>query len=69
MNEIKIFNNKEFGEVRTTTINDKIYFCGSDVAKALGYVNASKAVRTHCKRVTEMDTPTDGGVQKIKYIT
>lgn len=68
MNELQIFTNEEFGEVRTITEDGKVLFCGGDVATALGYVNAAKAIRMHCKGVTEMDTPTNGGVQKIKYI-
>ena len=48
--EIKIFENEEFGKVRTIEINDKIYFCGSDVAKALGYTgNPQDAIRRHCR--------------------
>ncbi|MBQ8941200.1 MAG: hypothetical protein IJ062_05130 [Firmicutes bacterium] len=33
----------------TTSIDDKVYFCGSDVAKALGYSNAPDALQRHCK--------------------
>lgn len=36
MNELQIFNNPDFGEVRTLETNGKVLFCGSDVAKALG---------------------------------
>lgn len=68
MNELQIFNNKEFGEIRTVDINGKPYFVGNDVAKALGYVETAKAVRTHCKGVSEMDIPTSGGVQTMKVI-
>lgn len=35
MNELRIFNNPEFGEVRTVTISDEPWFIGADVAKAL----------------------------------
>ena len=48
-NEITTFVNEEFGEIRTIIENDKTYFCGSDVAKALGYSNAPDALRKHCK--------------------
>lgn len=68
MKEIQIFKNEEFGSVRTTDINGKTYFVANDVARALGYVDCSKAIRTHCKGVAEMDTPTTGGIQKMKYI-
>lgn len=47
MNELKIFNNEEFGQVRTVTINDEPYFIGKDVATALGYANHSDAIDTH----------------------
>lgn len=67
-NEIKVFENEEFGSVRTVEVGDKILFCGSDVAKALGYSDTAKAVRMHCKGVAELSTPTNGGEQKIKFI-
>lgn len=47
MNELQIFNNKEFGAVRTVTIDNEPWFVGKDVAEALGYSNASKAVSVH----------------------
>lgn len=68
MNELKIFNNEEFGEIRTVEIDGKPYFVANDVAKALGYVETAKAVRTHCKGVSEMDIPTNGGIQRMKII-
>ena len=69
MNELQIFNNEEFGSVRTITKDGKIYFVGNDVAKALGYSETAKAIRTHCKGVSEMDIPTNGGIQTMKMIT
>ena len=69
MNELQIFNNPEFGSVRTVTKDGKTYFVGNDVAKALGYSETAKAIRTHCKGVSEMDIPTNGGVQTMKMIT
>lgn len=68
MNELQIFNNAEFGSVRTLEIDGKPYFVANDVAKALGYVETAKAVRTHCKGVSEMDIPSNGGIQKMKII-
>lgn len=47
MNNIQLFTNPEFGEVRTLTINDEPYFVGKDVAGILGYQNASKALADH----------------------
>ena len=49
MNELQIFNNPEFGEIRTINENGVVLFCGSDVARALGYTNPSKALTDHCK--------------------
>lgn len=68
MNELKIFENTEFGQVRTVEIDGKIYFVASDVAKALGYAIPSKAVNTHCKGVSKMEVPTNGGVQQMLII-
>lgn len=47
MNEIEIFKNEEFGEVRTTTIDGEPYFVGKDVAKILGYAKPLNALATH----------------------
>lgn len=47
MNELKIFNSPEFGQVRTTTLDGEPWFVGKDVATALGYSNPSNAVATH----------------------
>lgn len=49
MNELKLFENKEFGTVRTIEINSQIMFCGSDVARALGYKNTRDAIGKHCR--------------------
>lgn len=49
MNELKIFQNTEFGNVRTIEENGKVIFCGKDVAKALGYDQPLKAIKRHCK--------------------
>ena len=47
MNDLQIFKNEEFGQVRTMLINNEPYFVGKDVAEILGYSNSSKAVSTH----------------------
>lgn len=56
MNKLQIFNNPDFGEVRTMEENGKVLFCGSDVAKALGYQNPSRDVQRHCKAIQERCT-------------
>ena len=68
MNDLQIFNNEEFGEVRMTEIDGKPYFVATDVATTLGYTNPRKAVNDHCKGVTKRDTPTSSGVQSMSYI-
>ena len=67
-NELAIFSNEEFGNVRTIVIDGKPYFVGKDVAIALGYVNPTKAVSTHCKGVSKMGIPSNGGVQEMSII-
>lgn len=47
MNELKIFNSPEFGQVRAVVIDDKPYFAGKDVAEALGYKNTKDAIAAH----------------------
>ena len=47
MNEIQIFQNKNFGQIRTIIINDEVWFVGKDVAETLGYSNPQKAIRDH----------------------
>ena len=44
MNELMVFNNAEFGQVRTMEINGEPWFVGKDVAAALGYERATKAI-------------------------
>ena len=71
MNELQIFNSEEFGEVRTVTINNEPWFVGKDVALALGYSNASKAVSVHVEeedrilKVLEADSQ-NGNVVKTQ---
>ena len=69
LNNLQVFKNPEFGEVRWIRLNNKDYAVGIDVAKALGYCNASKAVIQHCKGITKTGIPSNGGVQKINVIS
>lgn len=49
-NELQIFNNSEFGEIRTFKEPDgSVTFCGADVAKSLGYKDTVNALKLHCK--------------------
>lgn len=70
MNELQIFKNPEFGEIRTVEVNNEPWFVGKDVAIVLGYSNPQKAIRDHVededKGVNEMFTP--GGKQQLPII-
>ena len=68
-NKMEIFKNKEFGSVRVILDGDKYLFCGSDVAKALGYSNAPDALNRHCRAIVKRDTPVSGKIQSINYIS
>lgn len=46
-NKLAVFNNPEFGSVRTLTINNEVWFVGKDVATALGYSNTRDALDRH----------------------
>lgn len=54
------FTSEQFGTVRTIERDGKVLFCGKDVAEALGYSNASKAVRDHCR--------SDGGPNRYPIV-
>ncbi|WP_300382388.1 Bro-N domain-containing protein, partial [Clostridium sp.] len=70
MNELQIFNNEEFGQVRMLVINNEAYFVGKDIAEILGYKNISDALKKHVdeedKGVAKCDTL--GGTQSLTTI-
>lgn len=70
MNELKVFDNPEFGEIRTVDIDNEPWFVGKDVAAALGYVEPTKAAREKVdpedRGVSEIDTPS--GTQQMTII-
>lgn len=55
MNEMQIFENEEFGKIRTLTINDEPWFVGKDVAGVLGYSNHRDALAKHVDEEDRMD--------------
>lgn len=68
-NEIKLFENKEFGKVRIVLENDLPYFNLKDVCKILGLGNSSQVkMRLNTKGVILNDTLTNGGKQKMNFI-
>lgn len=70
MDEIQIFKNDEFGQIRTLVVNNEPWFVGKDIAKALGYSREADAIRVHVdkddKGVGETQTP--GGTQQVTII-
>ena len=68
MKEIQVFNNIEFGEIRTAEIEGKPYFMATDIAKALGYTNPNKAINDHCRAITKCATPISGKMQEVNFI-
>lgn len=68
MGELQIFKNDEFGEIRTVELEGKPYFCGKDVAGALGYAIPKDAIAAHCKGAVKHRTPTNGGIQELLFI-
>ena len=68
MNNLQIFNNKEFGEIRTVEINGKAFCVANDVARALGYSSPKDAVSRHCKGALKYRYLTQGGEQELKVI-
>ena len=71
----QVFNHPQFGEICTVQQEEgKVLFKANDVARSLGYAETAKAVRTHCKGVSVLDTPIenqDGTVvmQPTKFIS
>lgn len=71
MNKLQIYKSEQFGTIRMDVDeNGKPLFCASDITKALGYANSSKAIAMHCKEkgITKRYTLTNGGKQALTYI-
>lgn len=64
MNNLKIFENEEFGRVRTMMIEGEIYFVGKDVAEALGYTNTRNAVPNNVDKEDRLRTVTEYAGQR-----
>lgn len=70
VNELRVFSNSQFGEIRTLVIQDMPWAVGKDIAAALGYSDTAQAIRKHVdsedKGVVDLTTP--GGIQKVTII-
>lgn len=69
MNDIQIFNNPEFGQVRAVTINDEPWFIGKDVAMTLGYAKPENAIASHVDSEDKTSTLIQGSASNYKSKT
>lgn len=64
MEEILVFNNPEFGEIRTVQINGEPWFVGKDVATVLGYGDTDQALRKHVDDEDRITRRFDGEIER-----
>ena len=69
--DIQVFNNEQFGSLRTYEDDGQVLFCGKDVAKALGYKDTTNAMKRHCRGVAKRHPIQDslGRTQEAVFIT
>lgn len=68
MQQVMLFENQDFGQLRMIFIDGKQYFMANDVAKALGYSEPKNAVARHCKGALKQSYLTNGGKQEVNFI-
>lgn len=66
MKELQIFNSEEFGDIRTVQLNNEIYFVGKDVATALGYERAAKAIQDHVDTDDKDEVPIQDSIGRMQ---
>lgn len=66
MNKIQIFNNEEFGNIRTVNIDGEPWFVGKDVANALGYERATKAIQDHVDEDDKDEVPIQDSIGRMQ---
>lgn len=66
MNELKVFNNAEFGEIRTITINNEPWFIGKDVAEVLGYARPTKAIQDKVDTDDKDEVPIQDSIGRMQ---
>ena len=67
-NNLQIFSNSEFGNIRTLNINNENWFIGKDIAEVLGYSNTRDALRIHIDEEDKADVVIHDGSQNRKMI-
>ena len=68
MNDLMVFNNVEFGEIRVVNVNNEPYFIGKDVASALQYKNTRDALIKHVDDEDKADVVVYDGRQNRKMV-
>lgn len=66
MEQLKIFENAEFGQIRTVVINNEPYFVGKDVAEALGYERPAKAIIDHVDKEDKDEVPIQDSIGRMQ---
>lgn len=67
--DLAIFNYEGTWNIRTAEIDGEPWFVAKDVADALGYRDATNAIKSHCKGVAKHHLPTNGGSQEMSIIS
>jgi prophage antirepressor-like protein len=68
-NQLQVFTNEKFGEVRTVKINGEPWFVGKDIAERLGYAKARNAIATHVDDEDKTDAPIQGDLGGTQNMT
>lgn len=66
MSNIQIFENKEFGRIRTIEKNNQVYFIGNDVASILGYERTAKAILDHVEQEDKDVVPIQDSIGRMQ---
>lgn len=69
MNNLMIFNNQEFGDIRVLELNGDTWFVGKDVAEKLGYAKPRNAITTHVDEEDKKGAPIQGGIGGTQEMT
>lgn len=66
MNELQIFNNSEFGEIRVLEKEGQAWFVGKDIASALGYERPTKAIQDHVDKEDKDEVPIQDSIGRMQ---
>lgn len=66
MENLQIFKNEEFGEIRTVTVNNEPWFVGKDIAEALGYERATKAIQDRVDKEDKDEVPIQDSIGRMQ---